>query len=191
MRKLVPIQVIIRRKRDNSGQPVNDYPDFNKIPEGIRGSLDWCHAIDHYGIGMHYSRDGFGQGEDPHSQICGTCVPDLFATTAVEMFPDRVKILSEADWEKFYDDDAHSHEPEENLDASTLQAIAAKKLLGIELTQSDRNALDPNHPAIGIQKNMRRFWKDAKKYHGITIADHVATSLVKSDPGPEELPSCC
>lgn len=192
MRALVPIRILIKRKLNKRGGASNDYPDFNKLPEAVRGKMDWCHFVDHFGIGMHYSRDGFGQGEDPHSQVCATCVPADFAAAASAMYPDRVSVLSEEEWAKFYDDDAHSDESEELVSVEVLQALAAKKTLGLALSTSDQNALNPDHAAPGIQRNKRRFWRDAAKEHNCKLCrlEDAAKRMGQGDP-PPDLPSCC
>ncbi len=189
-RDLVPLRVVILRKRDKSGHTINDYPDFNKLPEAVRGKLDWCHAIDYYGIGWHYSRDGFGQGSDPYSQIGGICMPEPFAKAAVEMFPDHVSYMSEREWAAFYDDDAHGHEPEEHLDTVILQAIAAKKSIGLELTTGDINALDADHPSPGVKKNRQKFWKDASEHHAVRLKSLGSLRAIP-DSGQSTIPSCC
>lgn len=163
---MIPILIQVRRKIER-GSMVNDYPDFNSLPDEVREGMDWAHFIDAHGIQMHYDKvGGFGRrdeyNDDPGMQYCGTLVPEAFARAAVAAFPDRVELLSEADWAEFYDTRSHAHEPEEHYDVEVLQALAAKKALGIELSASDNAALDPNNPTAGIRKNMHRCWCDAK-----------------------------
>jgi len=173
MNNLVPIRIKITRKMDR-GQMANNYPDFNKLNENVRSGMDWAHFIDTYGYQMHYDRQsGFGEiddyNDDPQCQYCATLVPEVFARSAVEMFPDRVELMNEDQWENFYDNRAHAHEPEEVYDVQVLQALAAKKVLGIALTDHDIKCLDPNCKESGIRKNEKRHWKSCKEKSCLNI----------------------
>lgn len=170
---LIPILIQVRRKIER-GSLVNDYPDFNALPAEVREGMDWAHYIDAHGLRMHYDKKAdFGQADeyngDPDMQYCATMIPEPFAKAAVGMFPERVELLTEAEWAEFYDSRAHAHEPEQHYDVETLQALVAKQALGIALTDSDRRALDPDDAAAGIRKNCARCWKDMKATRVIKV----------------------
>ena len=161
--------------------------------------MDWSKYFDVFGIGWHYDKlSGLGVSDfddpdvdndhphanpDPSCWFGATCVPADFATKAAEMWPDRVELLDEASWEKFYDDRAHVKEPTEHLDTDVLQGIAARVALeqapnehapttapSAAILAARAKCLDPacqTHP--GIRKNLNRRWADHKAARGITI----------------------
>lgn len=161
MRTLVPVKIRINRKLGKGGNQINDYPDLNQIDVTIRRNLDWSVYLDSKGVGMHYSRNGFGEGDDPNTQWAGTCVPEDFAAAAIALFPNRVMAMSEAEWLEFYENDCCADVPAEEVDVELLQALAAKKALGIPFSTEDNEAIDPAHPRRGIRKNWRKKWADA------------------------------
>lgn len=177
MRNLVPIKVKILRKPAPRGA-VNDYPNFNRIDVSIRKNMDWSAYVDLHGTGWMYSKEGFGQGTDSQSQYSGLLVPADFAREALALFPDRVTEMTEAEWQAFYEDDVMQDSPTENLDTETLQGILARVQLeekgiapapSVELLAARAEALDPDNPRRGINKNRRKKWADVKADRRIQI----------------------
>ena len=173
MEELVPIKIKITRGL-KKGVLTNIYPDFNQIPEGIRDGLDWSYYFDTYGIGWHYdSKSGFGEGDDenpdPHVMYGCTCVPQIFASAAKKLFPDLIEVLNEEAFEKFYNDRAHFQESEFIEDERVLQALSHKRSLGIEETQHDKDALNPESPKPGIVKNKNKSWDMYKQKRRVKI----------------------
>jgi hypothetical protein len=168
--KLVPLHVLIGLE-DNG---MHKFPAFNDIPNVIRGNSDWSHFVDRFGS-WHYDSQCGHADHDPENGTpvgmwCGmVLVPKNFADAAVEKFPDECSVMSEADAEKFYDERAHAHQPEINDSTDVLQAIAAKRALGIDDSDEDVNALDPDHPAAGRRRNKTKTWKGFKKQRGIEL----------------------
>ncbi len=168
MKDLVPIKVIVKKGFDEkTKQNRAIYPDFNQIDSVIRKGLPWSVFIDHEGISWHYNKiNNIGTGEKEGR--CVTCVPKDFAYAAVKLFSDEVSILTESEFEDFYDNKAHAHESDEIVDLETLQIIKLKEDLGLK-TPEKVNALNPNHPAKGIKKNENKKWKDKKNKLNINI----------------------
>jgi len=175
--KLVPLAVRIGLKSEGG----HDYPPFNEIPESVRENMDWARYIDRFG-GWHYDKhcghvdhDPAGQGEHPDvDSPAGTwlgffLVPKAFADEAVSRWPAQCSIMTEADCGSFYERRCTCHQPEVREDAVVLQAIAAKRSMGIAETPADRNALDENHPMPGRVKNKTKTWAGLKAQRGIEI----------------------
>ena len=168
--KLVPLRVLIGL----TDKGFHKNPAFNDIPKATRGGADWSVFIDRFG-GWHYDNQCGHADHDPVNGTpagtwCGMfLVPKDFADAAVGKFPDECTVMTEAEAEKFYDERAHLHEPEINDNVEVLQAIVAKRALGIDDSDEDRNALDPDHPSAGRRRNKTKTWKGYKKNRGIEL----------------------
>ncbi len=147
------------------------YPDFNQVSFVIRKGMDWSVYIDAFGIGMQYDKvcghkeEGdtlFGQ------QCCVIAVPQDFATEALALFPGDLTQLTPVEFEAFYNDKAHAHEPVEHVDEDVLKAIKAKEDLAIAVPEK-ADALNPNTETRGIRKNHRKTWSDFKIKAGVNI----------------------
>lgn len=177
MRTLVPLKIIVGLHEfdDGLGHKAGHakYPNFNLIASSIRKGMDWSKYIDKYGIGLHYDKTSGHKEESVDSpqgqQLACMCVPSDFATEAVALFPDEVSIIPEADFETFYNDRAHAHEPDEHVDAEVLQAIEAKEGVGAAVPEKEA-AIDPLNDARGIRKNTNKTWADFKVKAGVAIA---------------------
>ena len=169
MRNLVPIKIKVGLHPDSGNAK---YPNFNLITTTVRKNMDWSHYIDRYGIGMHYDKTS-GHKDDsvdsPYGQqwVC-TCVPEDFAIEAANRFPNEVSIVHESEFTSFYNTKAHAHESADNVDLEVLQTIKVKKDLGLT-TPEETNAVNRNHPALGIRKNPNKKWSDFKNKTGIII----------------------
>ena len=186
MADLVPIQVKILRGPDGK----HAYPPFNSISPEIRGHLDWSVFFDTHGIGWHYDKiSGLGEADegnpDPTCWFGCTCVPAEFAKEAVRLFPSRVEIVPEKEWEAFYDERAHAHEETEILDVEALRGLQARLALEAdpsaptvtpseEIVDLRRKMLDPEEANRGIRKNPNRRWASFKSKAGLSIhPDHA------------------
>jgi hypothetical protein len=169
--ELVPLKVKIGLKPGGGHQ----FPNFNSIDPGLRDNMDWSHYVDKFG-GWHYDKvaghhdDDTANDSPPGTWIGMLLVPDGFATAAVAQFPDTCSVYSEVDCADFYDNRAHKHEPEIKEDKEVLQAIQAKRALGIAEDQGDIDALNPDHPALGRRRNKLNTFNDFKTQKGITVA---------------------
>ena len=176
---LVPIKVVLGLRPNGH----LDWPAFNRLPANVRGDIEWSKFVDIQGIGWHYDQvESIGKGASVDTPC--TLVPKAFADAAVAMFPEVVFILTEREWEIFYDDRARVEEPEEFLDTEVLQGILARvqleeKNIAPPPSQSilDRRVecLDPNNiHTRGIRKNEEKTWKLLKQNRNYTIhSDHV------------------
>ncbi len=178
MRTLVPLKIKVGLDEITG---YAKYPNFNLgVNPSIRKGLDWSKYIDVHGGGMHYDKT-CGHKEDsvdsPYGQQwCCMCVPSDFANAAVAAFPGEVSIISEVDFEAFYNDKAHAHEPDDILDTEALNGLNAQRQLmvarGTEVAALDvkiTRALDNTNPERGVRKNPNKTWADVKKAKGITI----------------------
>ncbi len=164
---LVPIMVKLYR-RDNGEA---NWPNFNIISLKIRENKPWSIFIDSNGIGWFYDKvNNLGTGA-VYGTAC-TLVPEPFANAAVDNFPLLVSILTEAEFETFYEEKAALNMPTEYLDTEVLQGIAARIALEVsgdapvpsqEIRDARAKCLDPNETDYrGIRKNLRKKWVDAK-----------------------------
>jgi hypothetical protein len=157
------------------------YPPFNQLPCVQASGMDWANYVDSNGQGWHYDKKCGHDTEDltadfqsPHNcQIGVLLVPKVFADEALaSSFATEFELekLNEPQYEKFHNERAHEHEPEEAFDNNTLAGIKAKKDMEIPLTPQQERALNPEDDTPGIVKNKNRVWKDYKKKHGIKVA---------------------
>lgn len=157
-----------------AGKLLHDFPDFNKITPTVRDDMDWSYFVDKFG-GWHYDQVAGHSDDDPANESpAGTwvgmlLVPESFATEAVALFPDRVKLWTESECKTFYEQRAHIRESEIREDVDTLQAIVAKRNLNIPEVQADLDALNPDHPALGRRKNKEKTWDGFKTQRGINL----------------------
>jgi hypothetical protein len=132
--ELVPLRIKIGRKQVvESGKlrMTNDFPDFDQINPSIRLGLNWSNYIDAYGTSWHYDHvAAFNQSDsyspDPQVQFGVFAVPENFATAALALFPLQVTLLTEAEFEDFYNNRSHLEEPEEKYASGILDAIRAR-----------------------------------------------------------------
>lgn len=168
--QVLPLKVKIGLKSGNQ----HAFPDFNKIEGRFRDNMDWSHYIDKFG-GWNYDQTSGHADHSTHSPrdewLSMFLVPLNFANEAVRLFPSQCSILTETEAEDFYNNFAHVRDPEIHEDVSVLQALAAKKQLGMELDQGDLNALDENYPQPGRRVNKRKTWVGFKQAEGITILE--------------------
>jgi hypothetical protein len=147
------------------------YPDFNQIDEAIRKGMDWAYYIDSFGIGMQYDKAcGHKEvGSTPFGQqCCVVAVFEDFADAALALFPDDLTELTSAEFEDFYNNKAHAHEPAEHVDKDVLEAIEQKEKLGLPVPEKAA-AIDVNSEARGIRKNHNKLWADKKIKTGMTV----------------------
>ena len=169
MRELVPIKVKIGLRPNGHA----DHPDFNILNCVKNSGLDWSKYIDINGLGWHYDKQCGHKEEDPTSPYgiwYGVLIVNKeFADEALAEFPDLIEKLTETKLKDFYDNRAHAHEQDEEIDIQVVQAIKAKQDLGISLTSEQEKAIDPTDDARGIRKNKKKKWDDFKTLKGIKI----------------------
>jgi hypothetical protein len=149
-----------------------EYPDFNQLSSAVRKGMDWCEYIDAYGIGMHYDK---ACGHKEHTvesprgfQCCVIAVEQDFATEALSLFPSRLTQLTLAEFEDFYDNKAHAHEPDENIDKDILDAIESKERLNLAVPEKAK-AIDVTDDARGIRLNKNKTWARKKESCGHNV----------------------
>lgn len=171
--ELVPLKVKIGLKSEG-GKKLHAFPDFNQIDSVLRDNMDWSYFVDKFG-GWHYDQVS-GHADDnpadgtPQGNWDGMlCVPNDFAQAAVALFPTQCSTLNETEAEIFYDTRCHIRDAAIKEDVNVLQAIKAKRDLGIVEDQADLDALNPDHPASGRRRNKRKDWVGFKAVEGVTI----------------------
>ena len=173
MRELAAIKVVISLKTSGAKAGHHQYPDFGQLPCVIASGMDWSRYVDVHGEGWHYDKVSGHRDDDadsPFGQQFGMLlVPIEFVEQAVAKFPDTVTRLTEAQCKTFYESRVTARQPALLESVETLQAIAVKRQLGLEETEEDRQALDPDHPSPGITRNPRKTWADFKKKCGLTF----------------------
>ncbi len=168
------------------------YPDFNLLQCIIDAGLDWSYYVDQYGGGWHYDKQSGHKEEDgdnsPHGLQWGVLlVPEEFAEQAEALYPKQTEIISEAEFETFYNDRAHAHEASEKLDADILAGIKSKQDLGLDITAEQTAALNPEDPTPGIVKNKNKIFTDYKTVTGITIKPGVISKVKDKDKFSEQV----
>lgn len=169
MRDLKPVKVTIGLKADGSAA----YPDFNQLEAVQAAGTDWAKYIDIHGLGWQYDKSSGHQDDteaSPVGQQFGVLIVDkVFADQAIAKFPETCVALDETQLEDYYDNCAHAHEQDEIINEKIVSGIAAKKALGLELTEDQTNALDITSEVKGINKNPNKKWADFKAKKGIKI----------------------
>ena len=171
-RELVAIKVRIGLKPNGHAE----YPNFNELGSVRKENMDWAIYVDQFGIGWQYDKTS-GHKEHSEDSPAGMqwgmlLVPTDFAREAVEMFPDKVQITGEVEFEDFYDNKAHGHEPDEIVDERVLEGIRAKKEVGIGLSPMQVRALDVEDDEVaGIKRNRTKKWGEAKGRFGVKVVD--------------------
>ena len=159
-RILTAIRVTIGLKPDGH----HNYPEFNRLPIVQQAGIDWSYYVDQQGLSWHYDHccgHKVNAPESPFGMQFGVLViPEEFAIQAIGTFPEVITRLTEAELEEFYNTHAHGHESETLVDQDVLNGLKLLEDRGIELTEDQLKALDPNDKKPGISKNQRRYWKD-------------------------------
>ena len=168
-RELVGLKVKIGLKPNGHAK----YPNFNVLGTVSSSTMDWSRYIDVFGLGWHYDKTSGHKEEtvdSPHGQQYGVLiVPEAFADEAELEFSDTCEIIEDAELETFYEEKAHAHEPDEDIDEHILAAIKAKQDVGVALTPQQIKALDPEDDTPGIKKNKNKIFADFIVKRGVTI----------------------
>ncbi len=186
-RDLVPLKI------DVGLDPVTgyaDYPNFNLISTESRKGMDWSKFLDTHGGGMHYDKTcGHKEisADSPYGhQCCCLCVPQDFATEALDLFPDKVTAMTPAEFETFHDVKAHAHEPDENIDTDALNGLNAQRVLKLAvghdvgvLDAKIVKALDPaDKTEPGVKTNKSKRWADVKLLQGVNLKTNVTPAKI-------------
>ncbi len=168
---LVPIKVKIGLRPNGHA----DHPDWSKLP--LAQTED--HAT-HMFHGWQYDKTSGHQestSDSPHGMQWGAVlVTQQFATEAVATFPALVSVMTEAEFEIFWDEKVHAHMPAESVNVEALQGLRAERdlLVGLggDTTEVEGHiirALDPDDSMPGKRRNLLKTWRDAKVHLGAII----------------------
>lgn len=175
--ELVAIKVRIGLDHKNHHR----YPAFNALPSGVREGLDWSRFVDKYGGWLYDKKAGHRETDDesPAGYWFGVViVPELFAVEAADLFSKDIEVLNENDLRRFYEERVTHNQPEILDDLEILQALAAKKQLGIALSDDDQMALDPDSEHRGRRRNKEKQLSDMMANRGVSISS-AATQRAK------------
>jgi len=129
--------------------------------------------VDIEGLGWHYDKQRGHKVDDPASpfgqQFGILIVPKGMADEAIAAFPGVVIKLTPPQVEVFYNNFAHAHEPEQEIDTDILNVIKVHRDLGLPDEPWMTAALDSTNRAHGIRKNNRRFFSDYALEVGVNI----------------------
>jgi hypothetical protein len=185
---------LVALKLDVGIDPTNgyaEYPNFNLISTQTRKGMDWSKYLDVHGGGMHYDKNCGHKdvGDSPYGhQFCCMCVPQAFATEALDLFPDKVTAMTPAEFELFYDAKAHAHEPDEQIDTERLNGLSAQRILMVATQKTAEDtariaafdvvvakALDPEDASeAGVKWNRKKRWADVKTSTAVNLVTNVA-----------------
>jgi len=173
----VAILVKIGLKRDERGNTVHDFPDWNLLPlQAQRGERHEDHQLVKWLYDKKVSHDE-EDAQSPRGTWLGLMVvTEVFANEAVAMWPTRVTILTEAQAQAFHDQRVTHRQPLELEDTERLTALKARRDLMVSLGRSTTaidariaKALDPDDDEPGVRKNPEKRWIDRKARLGFTI----------------------
>jgi len=164
-----------------------DYPDWGGVlPLAQTGNTKAEKeqiAASHMIVSWHYDKTS-GHQESSLDSPYGTqwgmiLVTEQFAAEAEAAFPTLVFRMTETEAQDFWDNKAWGHVPENRLDRDELQALLAQRDLmtkvnrpAAEIANLDtiiNQALNPDHPRIGVRKEKLKKWADAKSRLDIEI----------------------
>lgn len=186
-RDLVAIKVTVGiRSNGHADHPNFNHLPVLQDMKAAGQEMDWAHYVSVHGLSNHYDKicghavhapDVDPKLDSPAgTQWCVFVIPKEFADQAVAFdpsilymltpaelalhedgkLPQRIFKLTEAELEDFYDNRAHAHEPDETMDEVVVSRIEAKAIE--DRTPAELRALDPDDPAPGVRKNVRKTW---------------------------------
>jgi len=159
-RTVVPIKIIVTQ---NNGAHV--YPQWSQL-----GIADYN---SHVFVRASENKRGFDHQTAPDSPVgvwihC-LGVSQLFAREALLQFPTLVSLMTETEFEDFYDNRAMSGVGESKRDTGILESMKAERdlrvSLGQDLTALDAEILksiDPDSPEPGVRRRRQRRWSMVK-----------------------------
>jgi len=180
MPHVVPLRIRIGLR---PGGREADHPNWNVVPLPHVGQLhgDGTNPDDYVHGSWHYDSCCGHQDSTPDSPIgmqWGVrLVTPAFAQAAIASLGAeyQASILSEADWEAFYDNHCRGHMPENRANMPVLEALKLeldlRTALGEDTTALKakiKKALDPDDAEPGFRRDLERHWQGFKKCHGLT-----------------------
>lgn len=175
--QVVPIKVKIGLRPNGH----HDHPDWNRLPLArVRGERVEDHVI----VKWRYDKTS-GHEDDTIDSPRGIwygmlLVTRIFAQEALAEFGDKIIIMTEAEALDFWENKAHAHLNDEDIDTDRLAGLKARRDLMVDINAPapDRAALDveigkalnPTDKTRGVRKNDQRRFADAKIKFGFTIA---------------------
>lgn len=168
---LVPIKVKIGLRPNGHA----DHPDWRQLP--LAKTEDPAGHMFH---GWNYDKTSGHRESTTNSpfgmQWGAVLVTPQFAEQAVAKFPEIISVMTEKEFETFYDEKCRAHMPTEHVDVEALQGLKVERDLLADLGRPTAaidsvisRALDPDDSAMGKRKDHLKTWKLAKAQLGATI----------------------
>ena len=170
---LVPIKVRIGLRPNGHA----DHPDWRELP--LAATSDPASHMHH---GWQYDKTSGHKEHTPDSpygmQWGAVLVTLQFAEEAVVRFPETITRMTEAEFETFWDEKAHAHQPRERIDTDVLVGLKAERDLLMSLGRGTTEvesrisaALDSDNPVPGKRREHLKTWALAKVHLGVTIGN--------------------
>lgn len=169
--ELVPIKVKIGLRPNGHA----DHPDWTKLPLA-RDSIPAAHMFHGWQYDKTSGHAESSAGSPVGMQWGAVLVTSQFASEALVTFPDIVTVMTEAEFETFWNDKARAHMPAERVDVEVLQGLKAERDLLVDLGRSTTaidirisKALDPDNPEPGKRRDHLKTWQLAKSRLDVTV----------------------
>jgi hypothetical protein len=181
----VPILVKIGLKTGPSGSQVHDFPDWTVLPLAQNGpTRDEREALaaSHQIVKWHHD-NVFGHADDAPDSPIGTwlgtmVVSEQFADEVVAMLPDKVSVMTEAEFKTFYETRCMIAVPTHKHDTDVLHGLKLERelraMLGQSATDVDARialALDPTTKVPGVREQRLVKFDNLKADTKLTIID--------------------
>ncbi|MBT6504446.1 MAG: hypothetical protein HOK67_31625 [Deltaproteobacteria bacterium] len=158
-----------------------DHPNWGLLPMVKGGTTPESQQIVKWKYDKTSGHDDDNGDDSPVGMQWGMMiVTEQFANEAVATFPPGiVTIMTEAEAEAFWDDKAHTHVSENQMNSQLLSDLNTELQLHINagsppstinaLKVKAKKALNPNDKEPGIKKHKHKKLADAKGHFGFTI----------------------
>ena len=186
MPTVVPLLVVIGIRVGPGGRREADHPNWALVllpPPADRLSGDGTQREDFTLGSWHYDKccghDTVPPDSPLNTQRGVRLVTPEFAANALVVFPATMSILTEAQWEAFYDNHVRGHMPENRVNIEALNALKVELDLRTALASPApvlaalrakiAKALDPDDAEPGIRADPLRRWASFKTAQSIVI----------------------
>ena len=183
---VVPLLVTIGLRRTGNGIREADHPNWRDVllpPAADRLSGDGTRPEDFTLGSWHYDKKSGHDDDDPVSPLDTQrgvrLVTPAFAANAIARFggpPYNMRLLTEAQWEAFYDNRVRGHMRAARTDTDVLLALkseldlrTAAGLSTAAILARIAKALDPDDDEPGVKRDRMRRWATFKAAQSLII----------------------
>lgn len=186
MPTVVPLMVVIGLRERPQGGREADHPNWGLVTPPATGQLSGTGRFaEDFTLGSwHYDKRSGHDDDDGVTSPLGTqrgvrLVTPAFAAAALAVFsgpPYNMRVLTEAEWETFYDNRVRGHMQDNRVDMEVLNALKAEfdlrtaaGLPTIAVRARIIKALDPDDTEPGIRRDPLRRWATFKTTYNLVI----------------------